>query len=203
MKVKICGLTRKEDMILANRYVPDYIGFVFYPQSKRAVSLEQAYTLKSLLHRQISAVGVFVNEDVEKIREICRLGIVDMIQLHGDEDELYIHRLKALINKPIIKAVRVRSREQILDAEKLPCEYLLLDTYTSNTMGGSGTVFDHSLIPILHKPYFLAGGIDVFNMREAVKECAPFAVDISSGCEVMGYKDAEKMEQLITLGKTL
>lgn len=203
MRIKICGLTRREDILLANRYMPDYIGFVFYPPSKRYISFERSAVLKEKLDSGIQVVGVFVNENIKKIEDICKKEIIDIIQLHGEEDESYINRLKQVINKPVMKAVRVQSTEQILQAENLPCEYLLLDTYIGQTLGGSGIAFNHSLIPQLHKPYFLAGGIHAGNMEKAVRECSPFAVDVSSGCEVNGYKDESKWRELIALAGRL
>lgn len=203
MKIKICGLKSEEDILLANQHMPDFIGFVFYPPSKRYISYHRAVDLKKILDNRIQVVGVFVNEDIKRIEEICKKGVIDFIQLHGDEDETYLIKLKELVRKPVIKAVRVKNKNQILQAEKLSCEYLLLDTYLSHTMGGSGVAFDHSMIPKLHKPYFLAGGIHAGNIQKAVTECAPFAVDVSSGCEVNGCKDEDKFKEIIALARRL
>lgn len=202
-KIKICGLTRPEDIAAANRALPDYIGFVF-AAGKRQVSQEQARRLKALLSPAIRAVGVFVNEEPEQIVSIVRDGTLDLVQLHGDEDEAYIRALKKrLPDTPLIKAVRVRSREQIERAEALPCEYLLLDTYIKGQYGGSGRSFDRSLIPSLGKPYFLAGGLNGENIPEALAQCCPYCVDVSSGAETEGKKDPVKMENLVRLVKML
>lgn len=195
-KVKICGLRREEDILLANDCKPDYIGFVF-AKSKRQVSGETAAKLKQLLNSDIQAVGVFVNASIEEIAELCEKHIIDVVQLHGDEDQDYILELKKYVKNPIVKAVRVKNTEQILEAENLPCDMLLLDTYTKGQYGGSGTTFDYELIPKLRKPYFLAGGLTIENVTQAIMRCKPYAVDISSGVETDGWKDAEKVRTLI------
>lgn len=195
-KVKICGLRREKDILLVNDCKPDYIGFVF-AKSKRQVSGETAAKLKQLLNPDIQAVGVFVNASIEEIAELCEKHIIDEVQLHGDEDQDYILELKKYVKNPIIKAVRVKNTEQILEAEKLPCDMLLLDTYTKGQYGGSGTTFDYELIPKLRKPYFLAGGLTIENVTQAIMCCKPYAVDVSSGVETDGWKDAEKVRSLI------
>ena len=195
-KVKICGLKRPEDIVIANHCRPDFVGFVF-ANSSRQISEEQAKILKKELDEKILSVGVFVNEEPKRIARIAREGSIDMIQLHGDEDREYMERLRKLTDKPFIKAVRVQSREQILEAEKLPCEYLLLDTYTKGQYGGSGKTFDRSLIPVLKKPYFLAGGLNRENVAKALGECSAFAADVSSAVEHDGFKDEEKVEAFI------
>ena len=98
---------------------------------------------------------------------------------------------------PLIKAVRVQSKEQILEAEKLDVDYLLLDTYVKGQYGGSGISFDKALIPKLTKPYFLAGGLDAENVNENISRCNPFAVDVSSAVETDGVKDETKIEEFI------
>ncbi len=203
MKIKICGLSREEDIAMANSYRPDFIGFVFYPPSRRYVSPQKAAELKNLLDSGINAVGVFVNAEIPLIEGLCSQGVIDMVQLHGDEDEAYILRLKEVVQKPIIKAVRVKNADEIIKAEKLPCEYLLLDTYREFNFGGSGETFDHSIIPLIKKPYFLAGGLDVNNIGKAARTCTPFAFDVSSGCETEGFKDDKKFMGIVALAKLL
>ncbi|MDD4844879.1 MAG: phosphoribosylanthranilate isomerase [Anaerotignum sp.] len=203
MKIKICGLSREEDIAMANSYKPDFIGFVFYPPSRRYVTPQKAAELKKLLASDINAVGVFVNAEIPLIEGLCAQGVIDMVQLHGDEDEAYIIRLKEVVEKPIIKAVRVKNAGEIIAAEKLPCEYLLLDTYREYNFGGSGETFDHSIIPPIKKPYFLAGGLDVNNIGKAARTCKPFAFDVSSGCETEGYKDDRKFMGIVALAKLL
>lgn len=198
-KVKICGLTRQADMGAVNRCLPDYIGFVFAPGSRRRVAPEQALLLKDRLDSRIKAVGVFTNETVQNIVLLCETGVIDMVQLHGDETGEFIRELRHKTACPIIKAVRVKDGEAILQAEQLSCDFLLLDTYQKGHYGGSGRTFDHSLIPALQKPYFLAGGLDGDNIRQAVLTCRPFAVDVSSGTETDGFKDEKKIRKIMEI----
>jgi phosphoribosylanthranilate isomerase len=205
VKIKICGLSRAEDIAAANNVQPDYIGFVF-AKSRRQVSPEKAAELRRGLAAGIQAVGVFVNEPAENVARLAESGVIDIIQLHGDEDEAYLKNLRQLTDKPIIKAVRVQSPEQILRAEKLPCDMLLLDTYTPGQYGGSGQMFDRLLLPKLTKPWFMAGGLAADNLAAAVRECGenlPYAVDVSSGAETDGVKDAEKMLKLVQIVRVL
>lgn len=195
-KVKICGLRREEDILMANRYRADYIGFVF-AQSKRRVTKEEAGRLKKLLDKSIRAVGVFVNAPAEDILELCRENIIDIIQLHGDEEEEYIKELKKSLSNPIIKAVRPRSEEDIKRGLALSSDYLLLDTYISGEYGGSGKSFDWSMVPDKAGRIFLAGGLNADNVRKAIQTCHPFCVDISSGVETGGFKDEAKVKAFL------
>lgn len=195
-KIKICGLTRTVDIDMVNEVLPDYIGFVF-AKSKRQVSEERASELKLRLSSQIKAVGVFVNEDPDKIIRLCKGEIIDIIQLHGDEDEDYITALKKEVSNPIIKAVRVRSTEDIQKAA-FTCDYLLLDTYKDNQYGGSGESFDWSVITNTNKPVFLAGGIHIGNVEHAIRLTDPYCIDVSSGVETEGYKDRNKIAEIVS-----
>lgn len=194
--VKICGLSRECDIDYANKYKLDYIGFVF-SKSQRQVTPQRAQLLKQRLDNTIKAVGVFVNEPVEFIEELCSKKIIDIVQLHGDEDNEYINRLKELTTAVIIKAVRVQSSSQVLQSEKLNCDYLLLDAYSKSSYGGLGETFNWSLIPKLSKPFFLAGGLKAENISKAIQTVKPYCVDLSSGAETNGYKDEEKIKIII------
>lgn len=194
-KLKICGLTRIQDIDIVNATMPDFIGFVF-AESKRKVSFEQAFEMKKRLNSGIKAVGVFVNAGLEEIVRLCSEGVIDLVQLHGDEDASYITALKERIECPVIKAVRVQNPEQILNTELLPCDYLLLDTYQKDAYGGTGVSFDYALIPKLHKPYFLAGGLNAGNIEKAAT-LHPYCLDISSGVETDGIKDPSKIKDII------
>ena len=194
-QIKICGLTRIEDINAVNRFMPDYIGFVF-AKSLRQVTREQACFLKSKLNSNIKAVGIFINEPVSSILNLIEGGVIDIVQLHGDENEAYIIELKQKTACPVIKAIRVQSAEQIIKAERLPCDMLLLDSYQKRQYGGSGKSFDLSLIPPLKKPYFLAGGLNDENIEQFILKCKPFGVDISSGVETDGIKDENKIRQI-------
>lgn len=194
-KIKICGLKRLEDIYAVNEYKPDYIGFVF-AHKKRLVSPELAYELKQHLNSSIKAVGVFVNAEIDFILKLVESGTIDIIQLHGDEDNAYISKLRTKTSVPIIKAIRVKSAEDILAGESIQCDYLLLDTYADNAYGGTGKAFDWSIIPKINKPFFLAGGLSIKNIASAA-EVNPYCLDISSGVETDGFKDKTKIAQII------
>lgn len=194
--IKICGLKRECDIDYVNRHKPDFAGFVF-SKSKRQITPQQAEKLKTKLKSDIKVVGVFVNEPMEFISDLCNKNIIDIIQLHGDEDENYIAKLKQFSDKPIIKAVRVQSTEQVLLAEKLECDYLLLDAYSESEYGGAGKIFNWDIIPQLKKPFFLAGGLNSKNVAIAIKQIKPYCVDLSSGVETDGYKDEDKIKIII------
>ena len=156
MKLKFCGLTRIEDIEAANETRPDYIGFVF-ADSRRHVSDLDAARLKEHLDPEIKTVGVFVNDEPEHIAALVKDEVIDLIQLHGDENEHYIKKLRRLTNAPIIYAVRVETHRDIEEADQLPVDYLLLDTYVKHAYGGSGKTFDWSLIGETSHPYFQGG----------------------------------------------
>ena len=188
-KIKLCGLSRPRDIETANRLEPEYIGFVFAPNSRRYVTAEQAAELSALLAPGIQAVGVFVDAPPETVAGLLERGIIHLAQLHGTEDEAYLSRLRALTDKPVIQAFRIRSEEDCLAARRSSADYILLDSGA-----GTGKAFDWSLIRELGRPYFLAGGLHPGNVREAVERLSPYAVDVSSGIETDGWKDAGKME---------
>ncbi len=191
-KIKLCGLSRNCDIDVVNKLKPDFIGFVFWQKSKRFVTKEKAFELKSLLNPDIKAVGVFVDEKPETVAELLNLGIIDMAQLHGSESEEYIKDLKKLSDKPIIKAFRVKTKQDIIDAQKSSADYVLLDSGA-----GTGNAFDWDLIQNIQRPYFLAGGLDTCNAETAVKKLKPFAVDVSSGIETNRLKDKDKMTAFV------
>ena len=187
-RVKMCGLRRAEDIEAANRLMPEYIGFVFAPASRRFISLEEAAALRQALSPGIRAVGVFVDEDAETVARLLESGVIDIAQLHGNEDEAYITRLKARTGKPVIRAFRVKNAEDLRAAEASPADMILLDAGA-----GDGKTFDWSMLSSVSRPYFLAGGLTPENTAEAVKRYHPFAVDVSSGIETDGFKDCNKM----------
>lgn len=214
--IKICGLSRIEDIQAVNEYLPDYIGFVFAP-SKRQISGQAAATLKKELSPAIKAVGVFVNSPIDKITALVQQGIIDAVQLHGDMETFETPQyardlreaLKALRKEPpkelpkdppdfvpVIRAVRVRDEKDILCAAAYPSDYLLLDTYVKGQYGGCGICFDWTLIPHIEKPWFLAGGLDVSNIKDAL-DTEAFCLDVSSAVETNGKKDPEKIKEII------
>ena len=191
-KIKLCGLSRLDDIEAANELKPDYIGFVFASKSKRYVTYKKATELKSQLSSEIQAVGVFVNEHPQNVAKLLQNGIIDIAQLHGDEDEDYITQLRLLTDKPIIKAFRIETVNDIKTAEQSTADYILLDSGT-----GTGTVFDWDLAKSIRRPYFLAGGLDAHNVADAIKALHPFAVDVSSGIETNGVKDKTKIAAFV------
>lgn len=200
-KIKICGLTSPEDIAAVNTACPDYIGFVFAP-GKRKVSCSQAVKLKALLSPSIQAAGVFVNAPIEEMAALANQGIIDIIQLHGDEANHIILQLKEQTSVPIIKAIRIKASDDFLKAASVPSDYLLFDTFINGTYGGSGRTFDWSMIPKLGRPYFLAGGLNQGNI-EAAAQTPAYCLDISSGVETDGCKDPYKIKQLVHTIKSI
>ena len=192
-KIKLCGLTMPCDIEAANQLRPEYIGFVFAKKSRRYVSPDDALELRKLLCPEIQAVGVFVNEEPGKVAELLERGIIDLAQLHGNEDEDYIRQLKALSDRTIIQAFRIDGNGDIKKAESSSVDYILLDTGS----GGTGMTFDWRFLERVRRPYFLAGGLNPENVRTAIETYAPYAVDVSSGIETNGIKDKEKMKAFV------
>lgn len=203
MKIKICGIRRREDVMYLNETLPDFTGFVF-ADTRRKVTPEQAADLRKLLDRNIQAFGVFVNAPVDFVAELARDGVIDVIQLHGDETEEYITCLRKKTNVPIVKAVRTKDKNSIRDADRLSCDYLLIDTYSKKQYGGTGKTFYWEIIPEdLNHPYLLAGGLNEENVCEAVRtvRCRGncLGVDVSGGVETDGYKDRDKIKRIVEL----
>ena len=202
-KVKICGLRREEDICCVNAYLPDYIGFVFYPKSKRYVTGEQAQQLKEKLDPRIRAVGVFVNADPDEVIALLQKNIIDIAQLHGKESEEQLRKIRKQTGKPVIRAVKVTEETNLQEAYQTEADYILLD----NGMG-SGKPFPWDVIlrqlaqealqeKICRKPFFLAGGISPENMERAAEAFRPYALDLSSSVETDGVKDPEKIRKLM------
>ena len=188
-KVKLCGLSQSCDIGAVNELQPDYIGFVFAPKSTRYISPEKAATLKGLLSPSVKTVGVFVREKPENVARLLENGTIDIAQLHGGESEDYIRQLRGLSGKPLIKAFRVDTKEDVKAANICSADYVLLDS----GQGGTGKVFDWELLAEINRPYFLAGGLNADNVRNAIDLLHPYAVDVSSGIETDGHKDVDKM----------
>ena len=199
MKVKICGIRRAEDIEIVNKYLPDFIGFIFVPTSKRYVEPSAVAELKKNLDPRIKTVGVFVNESIEKIREIKKVCSLDVIQLHGEETPQFCEELGGRI----WKAIRVKDEDcvEILDTYAEYTELLLLDTYVDGTHGGTGQAFDWDLIEFFSADYNigLAGGITRENVLKAKKKVEPELIDVASGSETNGLKDEEKIKDIIQI----
>ena len=191
-KIKLCGLTRPGDIDTANELKPDYIGFVFAGASRRYVSPAEAAALKKRLDPGILAVGVFVNEPPSSVAALLNAGTIDLAQLHGGEDEAYIRQLRALTDKPVMQAFRIRTAGDAAAAGRSSADLVLLDAGA-----GSGVTFDWSLLDGVSRPYFLAGGLDPENAAAAVRELHPYGVDVSSGIESGGVKDHKKMAAFV------
>ncbi len=212
-KIKMCGLSRPEDIAAANRIRPDYVGFVFFKKSIRNVTKEQAKALRALLHRDIPAVGVFVDASVSFVAELLNEGIIDIAQLHGSENEAYVAELRSRSDKPLIKAFRLKADETadstgstadgkamnlggsadeisriLAVAENFPTDAVLLDSGA-----GSGMTLNWNRLKDFRRPFFLAGGLSETNVSDAIRLLHPYAVDVSSGIETDGVKDEAKM----------
>lgn len=192
-KIKLCGLQSLNDVTAANVVQPDYIGFVFAKTSKRFVIPQTAEELRKKLDRKIAVVGVFVNEPVEVVAALLNKGIIDMAQLHGNESEEYIKLLRKKTDKKLIKAFSVNEAKNLQAAYACSADYILLDSGS----GGTGKSFDWSILQDFGRPYFLAGGLNINNVSEAVSRLYPYAVDVSSGVETDGRKDDVKMAAFI------
>ncbi|GHT74576.1 N-(5'-phosphoribosyl)anthranilate isomerase [Spirochaetia bacterium] len=208
VKIKLCGLFRDEDIDFANEARPDYIGFVF-AKSRRQVTAVQAARMRARLREGIVPVGVFVNAPVEEVAALYRDGVIGVAQLHGAEDWDYIAALKERCNVPVIKAVKVKRQIDLTPMEHKSnsatgADFLLLD----NGPGGTGRRFDWALLQdgdylnTLSIPCFLAGGIDVSNIGEALR-FRPYGIDVSSGAETDGVKDRDKMIRLVEIVRSM
>ena len=191
-KIKLCGLSRVEDIEVANILLPEFVGFVFYPKSKRYISPNDAAALKNILDKKISAVGVFVNEKIETVAEIAKF--LDLIQLHGTEDDNYISTLRNYTDKKIIQAFKIKTADDLQRAKNSRADFILLDSGA-----GTGEIFNWQLLKNFEREYFLAGGLNCENVSDAVKILKPFAVDVSSGIETNGVKDAAKMKNFVSI----
>ena len=191
-KIKLCGLSRIEDIEAANALKPDFIGFVFAQKSKRRVSHLKAAELKSKLNPGTKAVGVFLDDDLDTVGALMNLGIVDMVQLHGSEDEEYISKLRAITDKPIIKAFIINTADDVKRAEESTADFILLDGGK-----GEGRAFNWELLESIKRPFFLAGGLNPGNAEAAVADLHPYAVDVSTGIETDGVKDKNKMTAFV------
>lgn len=196
-KIKLCGMRRPEDILAVNQAKPDYIGFICSRRFWRHISLEEAAVLKEMLDPGIRAVGVFVDEPYEEIAGWLKKGVIDLVQLHGEEDEYYIRQLRKVMLfqetlVPVIQAFRVKTETDLLRAGHSIADYILLDSGA-----GSGVTFDWSLLESMKRPYFLAGGLGPDNVAEAIRRFHPYAVDMSSSLETERKKDPEKIRRAV------
>ena len=198
MALKICGNRRVQDVQYLNQYKPDYAGFILSGGFGRSIVMGTFYELKSYLDNNIQTVGVFVNEPLDEIIRCAYHEELNVIQLHGEEDKAYIQALREIFHGEIWKAVRVRTAEDIANADKLPVDKLVLDSFSAISQGGTGTLAPWDIIANNRptKPFFLAGGISAENVIDAIKAVNPFGVDVSSSVETDKCKGPEKIRVL-------
>lgn len=222
-RIKLCGLTRIQDIEIANKLKPEYIGFIFWDRSSRNVSAIQAARLKGKLDPEIKTVGVFVNAPAEQVISYYNVGIIDIAQLHGNENEEYIKKLhdagltviKAFKMKKTGENINLAGNANIETPEK-PTGNAITETYGKSTDDviteavkssadyimfdpgkGEGATFNWQLIKGIKREFFLAGGLIPENIEKAVETVQPFAVDVSSGIETNGHKDPDKMAAFV------
>lgn len=217
-KVKMCGISKVETIPAVVEAKPDYMGLVFAP-SKRQVTVDQAKTLVEELYKQytkrynngaeqsnndeIKTVGVFVNETLDNLVTIVKETNLDVVQLHGNEDEAFIQSLKERTNVEVWKAVQIRSAADAEAWIDSSADMLLFDAYHKDERGGTGEVFDWSCLDEFERPFMLAGGIDSTNVARAIRTVRPYGIDISSGIETDGVKDDEKIKAFTNIVRTI
>lgn len=197
-RIKICGLTREQDVLAAAGHGADALGLVFYEKSPRHVSVGQAAQLARSAPPFVTVVGLFVNPTVDYVREVLAKVPLDVLQFHGEEPPEFCGQF----GRPYLKAIRVRPGVDLVQcaASYRAAQGLLLDAYVEGTQGGTGESFDWALIPqSLPLPVILSGGLHAGNVAVAIKQVRPYAVDVSSGVEAAkGIKDAAKIAAFIT-----
>ncbi|NMB33867.1 MAG: phosphoribosylanthranilate isomerase [Clostridium sp.] len=206
--VKICGLKRIEDIEYINQHKPLFAGFVF-AKSRRQVTKEGAGVLIQMLCPKIKSVGVFVDEDIERVVDIVKHVKLDCVQLHGNEPPQYVSEISRLLRMQglgrieIWKGMRVKDKGFIGEMDKYDVDAFLLDAYSEGCYGGSGKSFDWELASIASKKHkvILAGGLTPKNVAKAIRIADPFAVDVSSGVETNGVKDEGKIAGFIDVSQ--
>ncbi len=188
-KIKICGLFRKEDTEFVNEAKPDYCGFILhFPKSHRSLEPEKAKELRQYIDSSVRVVGVFVNQPPEYVIQTADTVGLQVIQLHGNEDDDYIRKVQSESKLPVWKAFRIRNREDLIWAAGCAADMVLLDNGY-----GTGEVFDWSVVTEFERPFILAGGLTAENIPDAIKSLNPEIVDLSSGVETDKRKDREKI----------
>jgi phosphoribosylanthranilate isomerase len=195
-KVKICGLKREEDILYVNELQPDYVGFVF-TKSTRQIDKYKAKELIDILDKNIKKVGVFLNNSFEEVNEIAKYCDLDILQFHGDESPIYCNQF----NYEIWKAFRIRDQTSLKELEAYTVNGFLLDAFVKEQYGGTGKIFNWDIVSDINKDKFviLAGGIKSENIKKAIKIVKPHVVDLSSGIEVNGVKNFEKIKKIIEI----
>jgi len=191
-RVKVCGMTRTEDVRAAVKLGVDAIGMILHADSPRTISIKQAQLIRAQVPAFISLVGVFVDCPAQTINEYSELIGLDLVQLHG----LETNEFGAALDTPFIKAIRARSADQVLSAvmQYPQARALLLDPYVKGKHGGTGQLLDPQQWPATERKLVLAGGLSPGNVADAIRQLNPFAVDLNSGVETSpGFKDVNKL----------
>lgn len=196
-RIKICGITRAQDAVTAAELGAHAVGLMFYEDSPRFVSVDQANKVIGVLPPFVTRVGVFVNPVEQQVHSILGALRIDLLQFHGDETPQFCARF----GLPYIKAVRVRKGMDLLQyaSRYHDAKGLLLDAHSESAYGGTGEAFDWSLIPVnLPLLIILSGGLNAANVARAIRQVRPWAVDVSSGVEsAKGIKDADKIAAFV------
>jgi len=209
-KIKICGIKRKEDILYVNKYLPEFIGFIF-ADSKRRISFDAAADLIKILDASIKKVGVFVNETYDNIINAISKCDLDVVQIHGDESPFYLRELKnkiMLFSKDkrieVWKAIRVKDAMSLRELDSYEVDGFVLDTFVEGSYGGAGKKFDWTLAVDAKKygKIILAGGLTSYNIIEARNVVNPMVLDVSSGVETDGFKDEKKVSEFISMARS-
>ena len=197
-RIKICGLTRPEEVRYVNTAKPDWCGFILnFPSSRRNVTPEQARALRAGLDPDIRPVGVFVDRPVEEVAALLNSGVISVAQLHGREDDAYISVLRTLAPGCVVwRAFQLRSQADLAAADASGADLVLLDNGR-----GTGQTFDWSLAGSVHRPFLLAGGLTPESIPRAVAALRPYGLDLSSGVETDGVKDPAKIQAAVTAAR--
>ena len=197
-RIKICGLTRPEDVRYVNTAKPDWCGFILnFPSSRRNVTPEQARALRAGLDPDIRPVGVFVDRPVEEVAALLNSGVISVAQLHGREDNAYISVLRTLAPGCVVwRAFQLRYQADLAAADASGADLVLLDNGR-----GTGQTFDWSLAGSVHRPFLLAGGLTPESIPRAVAALRPYGLDLSSGVETDGVKDPAKIQAAVTAAR--
>lgn len=202
-QIKICGIRRVEDALVAAEAGADYLGFVFYKKSRRRIDPEEAREIMSAVRERsgVQAVGVFVNADPADLNRVARIAGLDYVQLSGDEPDDIV----AALDVPAIQVVHMREEmtpsslvERIMET---PAQLVMLDTAATGSYGGTGEAFDWERIPAIERQLLLAGGLHAENVGDAVRRVHPWGVDVSSGVERDGEKDHDRIRAFIQAAK--
>lgn len=198
-KIKICGLFRDCDCNYVNKANPDFVGFIFYPKSKRFVTDAMAINMRKIINPNIKTVGVFVDDDINHIKNLAENKVINVVQLHGHEDNKYIEILrKEMPQVTIWKAFKIQNQEDIEKAKNSIADRIILDNGY-----GTGQCFDWNLAKYLNRDFILAGGLTQDNVANAIKRFNPYAVDLSSGVETDNIKDLNKILKVVKTVKTI